>query len=124
MKIGELAKVVGVTTSRIRFYEKHGLLPAPDRRTNGYRDYPPESVERLRVIALSQDLGFSLAEIRRALPDDPKTAMKCDDIIDQLKTKLIAVDQHISDLRTLQERLKSTLTHFEAVKAGNRHSSV
>lgn len=47
----------------IRHYESIGLMPSPDRRDNGYRDYPPRSIERLRFIANARDLGFSIEEI-------------------------------------------------------------
>ena len=51
MKIGEIAAAAaGVTTSRIRFYEREGIIPAADRDTNGYRDYPVELVRMLQFI--------------------------------------------------------------------------
>ncbi|MEP5253091.1 MerR family DNA-binding transcriptional regulator, partial [Marinobacter sp.] len=39
MRIGQLAQSVGVDTQTIRFYERQGLLPPPDRQENGYRVY-------------------------------------------------------------------------------------
>lgn len=45
MRIGDLALRTGVSTDAIRYYEKEGLLPAPKRTDNGYRDYGPEAVE-------------------------------------------------------------------------------
>lgn len=44
MKIGELAKRSGLAASRIRFYEKIGLLKTVKRSANGYRSYPPETL--------------------------------------------------------------------------------
>ena len=41
MRIGELAVASGTTTKTLRFYEEAGLLPAPERTANGYRDYTP-----------------------------------------------------------------------------------
>lgn len=69
MKIGELAKRTGLAPSRIRFYEKSGLLPTVERRENGYRLYGPEALWMLEIIAIAQSVGFSLDEIRRLLPD-------------------------------------------------------
>jgi Cu(I)-responsive transcriptional regulator len=51
----------------IRHYEAVGLMPPPHRRDNGYRDYPPASVERLRFVANARGLGFSLDEISTLL---------------------------------------------------------
>jgi DNA-binding transcriptional MerR regulator len=63
MNIGQVSKATGVSERMIRHYERIGLMPPPDRRDNGYRDYSPQSVERLRFIANARDLGFSLEEI-------------------------------------------------------------
>lgn len=46
MRIGQLARSVGVDTQTVRFYEREGLLPPPDRQENGYRVYtekPPSA---------------------------------------------------------------------------------
>lgn len=67
MNIGQASKTTGVSERMIRHYERVGLMPPPDRRDNGYRDYSPQSVERLRFIANARDLGFSLEEIAALL---------------------------------------------------------
>lgn len=67
MNIGQVSKATGVSLRMIRHYEGIGLMPLPDRRDNGYRDYPPISVERLRFIANARDLGFSVDEISALL---------------------------------------------------------
>ena len=50
MRIGELAREVGVSTDTIRFYERSGWLPRPDRRENNYREYDAAEVEHLRLL--------------------------------------------------------------------------
>lgn len=67
MRIGTLAHTAGVTTKTIRFYERSGLLPEPPRTPSGYRDYPPESAERLDFIRCAQAAGLSLSQIRLVL---------------------------------------------------------
>lgn len=76
MNIGQVARATGVSQRMIRHYEGIGLMPPPDRRDNGYRDYPPRSVERLRFIANARDLGFPVDEISALLSlwDDRKRA--------------------------------------------------
>lgn len=76
MNIGQVARATGVSQRMIRHYEGNGLMPPPDRRDNGYRDYPPRSVERLRFIANARDLGFPVDEISALLSlwDDRKRA--------------------------------------------------
>ncbi|GJH17479.1 MerR family transcriptional regulator [Caballeronia novacaledonica] len=70
MKIGELAERTGLTTSRIRFYERIGLLKSVERQNNGYRSYPDDAVLVLKLIATGQSAGFSLDELRTLLPRD------------------------------------------------------
>jgi len=70
MKIGELAQRTGLAPSRIRFYERIGLLQAVQRQPNGYRSYPADAVLVLQLIATAQRAGFSLDELRTLLPGD------------------------------------------------------
>ncbi|WP_234320370.1 MerR family transcriptional regulator [Streptomyces sp. SBT349] len=56
-----------MTTKTVRFYEQAGLLPEPPRTPSGYRDYPPESADRLLFIRGAQAAGLSLAAIRDIL---------------------------------------------------------
>uniref|UniRef100_UPI002597250E MerR family transcriptional regulator n=1 Tax=uncultured Marinobacter sp. TaxID=187379 RepID=UPI002597250E len=63
MRIGQLARSVGVDTQTIRFYEQQGLLPSVERRENGYRVYTKKHGQRLRFIRRCRILGLSLAEI-------------------------------------------------------------
>ncbi|MBO2700090.1 MerR family transcriptional regulator [Shewanella algae] len=70
MKIGELAQKTGLAPSRIRFYERIGLLKTVNRKANGYRSYPPEAVILLDMIATGQQAGFSLDELKALLPSE------------------------------------------------------
>lgn len=63
LPIGELARRTGVATSALRYYERIGLL-APAERAGGRRRYAPSAAERVALIRLYQDAGFTLAEIR------------------------------------------------------------
>jgi DNA-binding transcriptional MerR regulator len=58
MKIGDLAKLTGLTASTIRFYEAKGLLKSVARQSNGYREYPLEAVSVLSIIINAQQTGF------------------------------------------------------------------
>src|SRR5262249_25190989 len=64
--IGELSRQTGLATSALRYYERVGLL-APDGRVSGRRYYGPASAERIALIRLCQDAGFTLAEVRAFL---------------------------------------------------------
>ena len=64
MKIGQLARQGQVAVDTVRYYERHGLLPEPQRQASGYRVYDERDLERLRFIRGAKALGFSLQEIR------------------------------------------------------------
>ena len=66
LAIGEVARQAGVSQSAIRYYEAEGLLPAPPR-SSGWRTFDPGVIDRLRVIRLARELGFSLTDIRTLL---------------------------------------------------------
>lgn len=67
MNIGQASAASGVSQRMIRHYEKIGLIPAPPRRTSGYRDYDEADVHRLSFVANARDLGFPVAEISELL---------------------------------------------------------
>jgi DNA-binding transcriptional MerR regulator len=66
MPIGELARRAGTAPSALRYYERIGLLP-PAERAGGKRHYPPSSAERLALVRLYRDAGFTLKEIIQLL---------------------------------------------------------
>jgi DNA-binding transcriptional MerR regulator len=91
MKIGELARRTGLTASRIRFYEKTGLLTSVERKENGYREYGPEALWMLEIIASAQGAGFSLEEIRCLLPDS-QAVWQHDALLASLQRKVSEID--------------------------------
>jgi DNA-binding transcriptional MerR regulator len=62
MRIGELARRVGVSTDTVRFYERSGWLPRAVRRDNDYRDYDEPDVEHLRLLIELRRLDVPLGE--------------------------------------------------------------
>lgn len=63
MRIGEVAGRAGVNIQTLRYYERRGLLPEPERGRSGYRAYDPDTVRLVRFIKRAQELGFTLREI-------------------------------------------------------------
>jgi MerR family copper efflux transcriptional regulator len=109
MRIGELSRRTGISTSRIRFYEKHDVLPKPTRNRNGYRAYPDTAAKILELIDAAQRLGFSLNEISVALseaaPNFPSRAA----MVKALRSKLDHIDQHIKDVRSRRRQIVKLL---------------
>jgi Hg(II)-responsive transcriptional regulator len=67
MRIGRAAADAGVNVQTLRYYERRGLLRAPQRSVSGYREYSPEAVQMVKFIKRAQELGFSLDEIGELL---------------------------------------------------------
>lgn len=97
MKIGELAQRTGLAASRIRFYERIGLLQTVERQPNGYRSYPDEAVLMLNLITNAQQAGFSLDELRTLLPADLEQW--------QHSSLVDAIERKIRDIEALQQQL-------------------
>jgi MerR family redox-sensitive transcriptional activator SoxR len=66
LSIGEVAARAGVNVSAIRYYERTGLLPEPERES-GQRRYTDATIRRLGAIGVAKRAGFSLAEVRSLL---------------------------------------------------------
>jgi DNA-binding transcriptional MerR regulator len=62
VRIGELARTLGVSADTLRFYERSGILPRPQRADNGYRDYGPAERERIRLLLDLRRLDLPLDE--------------------------------------------------------------
>jgi|SRR5580658_7728250 MerR family copper efflux transcriptional regulator len=114
MRIGELAQRSELSTSRIRFYETHGLLPKAERRDNGYRDYPDSAVEILRLIHGAQNLGFSLSEVRVGLTQAGPSGLSKDDMLKALRHKLASLDQHIDEATLRRRRIVDLIGKLES----------
>lgn len=105
MKIGELAKTANCTTETIRFYEKEGLLPEPDRNDSNYRSYRAEHVERLRFIRNCRTLDMAHDEIRALLAFIDSPRGDCAPVNDLLDEHIVHVDTRINELTQLREQL-------------------
>lgn len=98
MRIGELAKATGTGPKAIRFYEESDLLPDPGRTASGYRDYPPEAIDRLEFIRDAQAAGFSLAEIGEILAIRDDGQAPCTHVTALIDRHLQRVEERIAEL--------------------------
>lgn len=111
MLIGELSKQSGLSKDTLRFYEKLGLISAQDKPagTRIYKNFPPETVERLAMISQGKKLGFSLAEIKQLLDEWGRSALPLGEQIRTLHQKLIEVEQKIQRLSEIKTYLQTKL---------------
>jgi MerR family transcriptional regulator, copper efflux regulator len=105
LTIGEIARRTDVSADTIRYYERQGLIPDPARTDGGYRNYPPETIARLKFIRRAKRLGFSLREIQDLLSLSEDSAATASDIKQRAEAKLVEIEAQISDLRRMQTAL-------------------
>ena len=120
MQIKHLAAATGVDVETIRFYEKQGLLPAPARRDNGYRQYEAVHLERLSFIRHCRALDMPLAEVQRLLSfvDDP--ARHCADVNDLVDAQLSRVRARLASMLALEKQLVQLRARCATPHAGGQ----
>lgn len=104
-KTGEVARRSGVNKETVRYYEKRGLIPEPDRRRSGYRIFTKRHIDQIRFVKRAQELGFTLSEIKELLELRMDGDSTCSEIKEEAQEKYRDVVQKLEDL----QRIKSTL---------------
>jgi DNA-binding transcriptional MerR regulator len=105
MQINELEKMTGVSAKTIRYYEEIALLPPPNRKPNGYRDYSESDIERLKLVSGARRLDFSLAEIKEILDLRDRDIAPCGVLLELLDRKANEINQRIAVLKEMQDDL-------------------
>ena len=100
LTIGVLARMAAVNVETIRFYQRKGLLPQPDRPYGSIRRYEEVDVARVRFIKSAQRLGFSLDEVAGLLKLEDGT--HCDEAREAAEQKLRDVRAKLADLRRME----------------------
>lgn len=106
LTIGFLARSADVNIETVRYYQRFGIIDEPVKPFDGYRIYPHETVDRIRFIKRSQQLGFSLKEIAELLELGDG---HCDDIRQRAEEKQAHIDKQIKDLKKLRKTLASLI---------------
>ena len=104
LTIGKLAAGEGVGVETVRFYQRQGLLPLPERAGSGFREYTDADARRLAFIRRARSLGFTVGEIRDLL--GPAEGGSAGDIVRAAEAKLTAIGEQIAELARLQDRLR------------------
>ena len=106
MRIGELARSVGVNVETIRYYQRIGLLNVPEKPYGSMRSYNDLDLQRLRFIRRAQQLGFSLEDIRELLA---LSSADCERVEKLAAEKLNQVNTKLRQLRRIQSVLAKTI---------------
>jgi redox-sensitive transcriptional activator SoxR len=105
MRVGEVATRAGVNVETLRYYERRGLLPAPERTPSGQRRYDEETVRFLGAIKEAQAVGFTLAEIAEHLRQARRSAAPSDALRVRMAAKIDQIDARIAALRRMRDEL-------------------
>src|SRR4051794_10451876 len=105
MRVGEVAERAGVNVETLRYYERRGLLSAPDRTPSGHRRYDEETVRSLRAIKEAQAVGFTLSEIADYLRAARRSTSPSEALRIRMATKIDEIDGRIASLRHMRDEL-------------------
>lgn len=111
MLIGEAARATGLSRDTIRYYEKQGLIcPArTDSEWNNYKDYTPETVQRLHFIRQAKQFGFTLIQIRDLLALRDTNKADCKTVLQMANNKIREIDRKIQDLQKMRAMIRDNV---------------
>lgn len=110
MKVSELASEAGVNPQTVRYYEREGLLPEPERTGSGYRNYDVTALHRLRFIVDAKEIGFTLKQIRQLLGLDPDAPQSCGCVQEMVTERLDELEQRLATMRRMRKQLQKLHT--------------
>lgn len=119
VRISELAGAVGVAPSTVRYYERIGLVPEPERTASGYRVYSADAEARLRFIVRGKRLGLSLQQVGELLGvwGGTNCAATQEHLLQLLDEKQGQVSADIAELREFSGRLRAVQDQLAASPA-------
>ena len=112
--IGALADAAGVNVETIRFYQRKGLMPEPEKPYGSIRRYGDADLARVRFIKSAQRLGFSLDEVGDLLKLEDGT--RCGEARQLAEHKLADVRRKLSDLQRIESVLSDLVARCSAVR--------
>ncbi len=118
MRIGELGQATGVDPETIRYYEKAGLIGAPDRLQNGYRSYGKAHLERLSFIRHCRALDISVADIARLVEFMVHPSPDCGDINHLIDDQISKVRARLASMQALENQLTALRARCDAAHSG------
>jgi len=125
LTIGRLAKLVGVNTETVRYYQRIGLIDEPATPLGGFRKYSYKTAESIIFIKRAQRLGFSLQEIADLLKiSEGKIGEgNCAEVRIHAEKKRNKIDSQIRDLQALRDTLNQLISECNAGK-NERHCPI
>ena len=114
LTVSNLGAEVGLSAAAVRYYERLGLLPKPERTPAGYRQYQPDAVERLRFIKSAQRVGLRLREIAELLAICDQGLCPCGHSEALLRQRMAEIDAQVAELQAVRGELARVVERYPA----------
>jgi DNA-binding transcriptional MerR regulator len=119
-RIGEIARLAGVSVPTVRYYERLGLLPKAPRTSSGNRRYPHDAIERIHFVKRAQANGLALTEIRELITLTARGATRrCQQVHSLLAAKIVQLDEQRAQIEEFRRALQTLADQCaESLRAG------
>ena len=112
MIASKVAKSAGVSANVVRYYSRIGLLNPIRNPDNGYRDYSPQDVNRIRFIRKAKWLGFTLKDVKTILAEADSGHSPCGEVRRIINERLVENQQRLSHLLEMQGRMEKAIASW------------
>lgn len=109
----ELAQQTGVSTDTLRYYERKRVLGTPARSQGGYRLYPPEAVDDVRLVRRALAIGFTLNDLAAVLSERDRGGAPCRRVRTLVADRLAELETRLGDLTELRNELRVLLRDWD-----------
>jgi len=113
LRIGEVARLSGLSVKTIRFYCDQGLLQPTGRSEGGYRLFTADSLAELALIRALRSMDVSIAELMRILEVRRSGVCNCSTLKQSMGAKLASIDARIAELEVMKKELAKLLTSWQ-----------
>lgn len=121
LKAGELARLAGVSSDTLRYYQRRRLLPSVPRSAGGYRLFPPETLHRVQLIRAALSIGFSVRELCEIFRERDSGAAPCRRVRNLAAEKLNAVETKLRELQSCRRELRKAIGEWDQLLASTPH---
>lgn len=110
---GELARLAGVSTDTLRYYERRELLSSVPRSASGYRLFPAEALLRVRLIRGALSIGFSVKELTAIFRERDHGGAPCHRVRMLAADKLLALEARLREMQSWRRELRKTIAGWD-----------
>lgn len=103
-----------MSADTLRHYERKGVLARPRRALNGYREYPEEALERVKLVRCALAVGFTLDELAGILNVRDAGGAPCHEVRALAATRLSDIESRLCDLKVMRDELRRTIRLWDA----------